>query len=81
MSQPSNGITPEVIRQVMPPYELSPDLRPAIVTARAPAADDQTRAALPNSSSSPSAPPPSARLRTPRSPARSRRSNHSVLIP
>src|SRR5277367_6311445 len=26
MSQPSNGITPEVIRSVMPPYHLSPDL-------------------------------------------------------
>jgi hypothetical protein len=26
MAQPSNGITPEVIRDLMPPYELSPDL-------------------------------------------------------
>jgi hypothetical protein len=25
MSQPSNGITPEVIRQIMPPYQLSLD--------------------------------------------------------
>jgi hypothetical protein len=33
MSQPSNGITPEVIRQVMPPYELSPDLLQATFAA------------------------------------------------
>ena len=33
MSQPSNGITPEVIRQVMPPYQLSPDLLQATFAA------------------------------------------------
>jgi hypothetical protein len=25
MSDPSNGITPEIIRQIMPPYQLNPD--------------------------------------------------------
>ena len=33
MSQPSNGITPEVIRDSMPPYELSPDLLQATFAA------------------------------------------------
>src|SRR5580658_7034102 len=33
MSQPSNGITPEVIRGVMPPYHLSPDLLAATIAA------------------------------------------------
>src|SRR5271170_1289719 len=33
MSQPSNGITPEVIRNVMPPYHLSPDLLAATIAA------------------------------------------------
>jgi hypothetical protein len=33
MSQPSNGITPEVIRNIMPPYELSPDLLQATFAA------------------------------------------------
>jgi len=33
MSQPSNGITPEVIRDIMPPYELSPDLLEATFAA------------------------------------------------
>ena len=33
MSQPSNGITPEVLRDIMPPYELSPDLLQATLTA------------------------------------------------
>ncbi len=33
MSQPSNGITPEVIRDLMPPYELSPDLLQATLAA------------------------------------------------
>jgi len=33
MSQPSNGITPEVIRQVMPPYQFSPDLFRATLAA------------------------------------------------
>ena len=33
MSQPSNGITPEVIRQIMPPYQLSPDLLQATLAA------------------------------------------------
>ncbi len=33
MSQPSNGITPEVIRGVMPPYQLSPDLLQATFAA------------------------------------------------
>ncbi|HLB98379.1 MAG TPA: hypothetical protein VJK90_11980, partial [Acetobacteraceae bacterium] len=33
MAQPSNGITPEVIRGVMPPYELSPDLLQATFAA------------------------------------------------
>jgi len=33
MSQPSNGITPEVIRQVMPPYQVGPDLLQATLAA------------------------------------------------
>ena len=33
MSIPSNGITPEVIRQVMPPYHLSADLLEATLAA------------------------------------------------
>ena len=33
MSQPSNGITPEVLRDIMPPYELSPDLLQATLAA------------------------------------------------
>ncbi len=33
MSEPSNGITPEVIRQIMPPYHLSPDLLQATLAA------------------------------------------------
>jgi hypothetical protein len=33
MSQPSNGITPEVIREIMPPYQLSPDLLQATLAA------------------------------------------------
>ena len=33
MSQPSNGITPEVLRGIMPPYELSPDLLQATLAA------------------------------------------------
>ena len=33
MSIPSNGITPEVIRGVMPPYRLSPDLMAATIAA------------------------------------------------
>src|SRR5580704_1361813 len=33
MSQPSNGITPEVIRGVMPPYHLSADLLAATIAA------------------------------------------------
>jgi len=33
MAQPSNGITPEVIRDSMPPYELSPDLLNATFAA------------------------------------------------
>src|SRR5271170_3112156 len=33
MSQPSNGITPEIIRGVMPPYHLSPDLLAATIAA------------------------------------------------
>src|SRR5271157_985487 len=33
MSIPCNGITPEVIRSVMPPYRLSPDLLAATIAA------------------------------------------------
>src|SRR5271167_2104374 len=33
MTIPSNGITPEVIRSVMPPYHLSPDLLAATIAA------------------------------------------------
>src|ERR1700733_4714105 len=33
MTIPSNGITPEVIRGVMPPYHLSPDLLAATIAA------------------------------------------------
>jgi hypothetical protein len=44
MSQPSNGITPEVIRGVMPPYQLSPDLLQATLTALAKPPPDSTTA-------------------------------------
>src|ERR1700728_1436534 len=33
MSIPSNGFTPEVIREIMPPYHLSPDLMAATMAA------------------------------------------------
>src|SRR5271156_2660903 len=33
MSEPSNGITAEVIRQIMPPYQLNPDLLQATLAA------------------------------------------------
>ena len=33
MSSPSNGITPDVIREIMPPYRLSPDLLAATMAA------------------------------------------------
>src|SRR5580698_9545015 len=33
MTTPSNGITPEVIRDFMPPYHLSPDLLAATIAA------------------------------------------------
>src|SRR5580658_9884248 len=33
MAQPSNGITPQVIRDLMPPYQLSPDLLQATFAA------------------------------------------------
>src|SRR5208283_5800660 len=33
MTLPSNGITPEIIRAVMPPYELSNDLLAAMLAA------------------------------------------------
>jgi hypothetical protein len=33
MSQPTIGITPEVIRQIMPPYQPSPDLLDATLAA------------------------------------------------
>jgi hypothetical protein len=33
MATPSNGITPEVIRDFMPPYHLSPDLLAATIAA------------------------------------------------
>jgi hypothetical protein len=42
MSQPSNGITPEVIRGVMPPCELSPDLLQATFAAIARPPPDAT---------------------------------------
>jgi hypothetical protein len=44
VSQPSNGITPEVIRGVMPPYELSPDLLQATFAAIPRPPPDATRA-------------------------------------
>src|ERR1700735_3996774 len=40
MSLPSNGITPEVIREMMPPYYLSPDLLEAMFAAMAPPPED-----------------------------------------
>src|SRR5580692_7848037 len=42
MAQPSNGITPEVIRGVMPPCELSPDLLQATFAAIARPPPDAT---------------------------------------
>src|SRR5580658_1855270 len=44
MSEPSNGITPEVIRSVMPPYQLSPDLLQATLAALPRAPQDATTA-------------------------------------
>jgi hypothetical protein len=44
MSEPSNGITPEVIRSVMPPYQLSPDLLQATLAALPRPAQDATAA-------------------------------------
>jgi hypothetical protein len=44
MSQPSNGITPEVIRESMLPYELSPDLLQATLAAIPKPPPDATRA-------------------------------------
>ncbi len=44
MAQPSNGITPEVIRSVMPPYQLSPDLLQATFAALPPPPPDATTA-------------------------------------
>src|SRR5258708_7353825 len=44
MSQPSNGITPEVIRQIMPPYQLSPDLLQATLAALPAPPPDSTTA-------------------------------------
>ncbi len=40
MSQPSNGITPEVIREMMPPYQFSPDLLEATLAALPPPPPD-----------------------------------------
>jgi hypothetical protein len=36
MSEPPNGITPELIRSVVPPYCLSQDLLAATITSIAP---------------------------------------------
>ncbi len=44
MSIPSNGITPEVIRGVMPPYRLSPDLMAATIAALPAPPPDSTTA-------------------------------------
>ncbi len=44
MSIPSNGITPEVIRGVMHPYRLSPDLMAATIAALPPPPPDSTTA-------------------------------------
>ncbi len=44
MSTPSNGITPEVIRGVMPPYHLSRDLLAATIAALPPPPPDSTTA-------------------------------------
>jgi hypothetical protein len=44
MSEPSNGITPEVIRSVMPPYHLSPDLLQATLAALPRPPEDATAA-------------------------------------
>src|SRR3984885_7490742 len=40
MSLPSNGITQEVIREMMPPYYLSPDLLEAVFAALPPPPPD-----------------------------------------
>src|SRR5580658_783607 len=44
MSTPSNGITPEVIRDFMPPYHLSPDLLAATTAALPAPPPDSTTA-------------------------------------
>ena len=44
MSDPSNGITPEVIRQIMPPYQLNPDLLQATLAALPRPPQDATQA-------------------------------------
>src|SRR5580692_7645737 len=44
MTIPSNGITPEVIRGVMHPYRLSPDLMAATIAALPPPPPDSTTA-------------------------------------
>jgi len=44
MAIPSNGITPEVIRGVMPPYRLSPDLLAATIAALPAPPPDSTTA-------------------------------------
>jgi hypothetical protein len=44
MSLPTNGITPEVIRESMPPYQLSADLRAAMFASIPPPPPDATQA-------------------------------------
>ena len=43
MSLPSNGITQDVIREMMPPYHLSPDLLEATLAALPPPPPDAVR--------------------------------------
>ncbi len=47
MNPPSNGITAEVIRDIMPPYRLDPDLMAATVAALPPPPPDTGQAATP----------------------------------
>src|ERR1017187_8648915 len=44
MTPPTNGITPEVIREMMPPYHLSADLLAAAFASIPPPSPDATQA-------------------------------------
>jgi hypothetical protein len=80
MSTASDGITPEVIRGVMPPYHLSLDLLHATFAALPAPPPDATpawrRARVTRLTAEIVAP-----IKGPQRPAQPRRSSHSVLIP